>query len=144
MMSQQADKILFNILPWQGITTVQGNKPFFKALTSLLDLNTNCSESIKNLVNDVLDCVNTDGYFYEEDSEFSTVKFNELIQLNLTKQMAFSLGEIVQNTLPKCNVEEFPVNVLFAFSKTLQAAAVGVRSSNTKEPRSTNRKYWAN
>ena len=145
-MNQQTDKILFNILPWQGVTTVQGNKTFFKALSSLLDLNVSPPENIKNLINDILDCVSTEGYFYEEDSEFSTVKFNELIQVNLTKQMAFSLGELVQNTLPKCKVEEFPVNVLFAFSKTLQAAAVGVRSSNVvKESRPNNsRKYWAN
>ena len=133
LVSYHSDKILFNVTPWQGITLVQGNKTFFYALKDLIGSK---EEEESDIAGDITDCLSVTGYeYYSECETHSLFMFRELIQLNLVKAASFNLGETIQKLLPKCDASKIPVSVLFAFSKILQASAVGVK------PTPSNRRY---
>lgn len=125
LVSHHSDKILFNVIPWHGITLVQGNKAFFYVLKDLISSK---EEEESDIAGDITDCLSVTGYeYYSECETHSLFMFKELIQLNLVKAASFNLGETIQKLLPKCDASKIPVNVLFAFSKILQASAVGVK-----------------
>jgi hypothetical protein len=131
MRNQSGDKVLFNVLPWANTITVQGNKAFFKAIAELIGR----GEKYRQLVDDITDCLVSVNDFYEGDNHVSVVKFQDLIQLNFTKSAAFDISEILQARLPHEDAEKIPVNVIFAFTKTLQAAVLNIRIPSPNDAR---------
>lgn len=131
MRNQSGEKVLFNVLPWASVITVQGNKAFFESIATLLGR----GEKYQQLVDDISDCIVSANDFYEGDSSITVMKFKDLIQVNFTKSAAFDVAEILQARLPHEDAEKIPVNVIYAFTKTLQAAVLNIRIPSPHDAR---------
>lgn len=123
---------MFNVDLWQSITLVQGNRAFFNAVRTIIGDDPHFSDFTSDLIEMTSD---KEDYNYADCAFYSIVKFNDLIQVNLTKNMAFNLGEKIEKAVTYSGESNLPIRVLFAFSKQLQSAAVGYKPNQQNRGR---------
>jgi hypothetical protein len=119
-------KLQFNVVVFNKVITISMNYEFLCELANTIELNKECEESFKGLLNSIDEFYNNPNHSYSHN-EFTLVKHSDIYQLiidsNYAKDLSSLLGNVLHDLRTKDINTDLPIDVIFAFVKRLEMAA---------------------